>query len=393
MTIRTRGLLLLLLALGLSGTGFGPPALLGPDGVRQPVFGFQIEEVRDMVPPPVTAEGVVVMDVASGRVLYSRNAHQHYAPASLTKMVTALVAADRAKLTDRIPIDLSWQDVPPESSVMGLESGEELTLEGLLCGLLLVSGNDAAVAIAKHIGGSEARFVQLMNDKVWELGLRDTHFDNPHGLDSDSHFSSPYDMAVIGRYVLSNPDLARIVATKQERVLGRGIYPMRNINRMVTNYPGGDGIKTGFTDNAKQAVVASATVNGSRAIVVTMRSDGYAADATRLFDFAFKAYTGIKMEPLVYPPSLQESGDTLRPRSNGLADKMLVPRWQRDQVRQGIWLDPSMTPPEGAPAGWLSFTLDGALLAQRPLFSQPAGGTPSSPTPPITPPAAPAVRR
>ncbi|MCL4535268.1 MAG: D-alanyl-D-alanine carboxypeptidase [Bacteroidetes bacterium] len=360
---------LMLLALGLAGTGFGPAAVLGPDGTQQPLFTWQVGKARDMAPPNVTAEGVVVMDVATGRVLYSRNAHQHYAPASLTKMVTALVAMDRAKLTDRVPINFSWQDVPPESSVMGLEAGEELTMEGLLCGLLLVSGNDAAVAIAKHIAGSEPAFVQLMNQKTRELGLQDTHFENPHGLDTDGHFSSPYDMAVIGRNVLSNPDLARIVALKQERVLGRGIYPMRNINRIVQSYPGGDGIKTGFTDLAKQAVVGSASVNGSRAIVVVMRSDGYAADASNLFDYTFNAFTGIKIEPPTYPPSLQDPiVDTLQLRGNSLADKMLVPRWERDYVRQQVWLDPSLGDGQGGPAGWISFLLDGNLLTQRPLF-------------------------
>lgn len=361
--------LLLFLALGLASTGFGPPALLGPEGARQPLFEWQVDQVRQMAPPNVTAEGVVVMDVATGRVLYSRNAHQHYAPASLTKIVTALVALDRGKLSDRVAIDFSWQDAPPESSVMGLEAGEDLTLEGLLCGLLLVSGNDAAIAIAKHIGGSEASFVQLMNDKVWDLGLRDTHFENPHGMDTDGHFSSPYDMAVLGRNILANPDLARIVALKQERVLGRGTYPMRNINRIVQDYPGGDGIKTGYTDLAKQAVVASAMVNGSRAIVVVMRSDNYAGDAYNLFNYTFNSFTGVKMEPLVYPPSLQDPlVDTLQTKDGTLAEKMLVPRWQRDHIRQQIWLDPSPSTEQGGPAGWVSFLLDGSLLTQRPLF-------------------------
>ncbi len=365
-------LLIVLLILGLPCMGFGPPAMLGPEGTGQAVFPWQVEEVQDLIsPPPVTAEGVVVMDVASGRVLYSRNPHVHYAPASLTKMVTALVAVDKAKLPDKVPITLSWQDVPPESSVMGLEAGEELTLEGLLCGLMLVSGNDAAVAIAKHLAGSEGAFVQMMNDKVWDLGLRDTHFDNAHGMDSDTHFSSPYDMAVIGRNVLANPDLAKIVATPQERVLGHGVYPMHNINRMLTGYPGGDGIKTGYTDNAKQAVVASATINGSRAIVVTMRSDGYAADATRLFDYTFKSYTGIKIGPMPCPPSFQSEGmDNLRARPNGMAEKMLVPRWQRDSVRQSKWIDRSPLSSDTSPAGWLSFVLDGTLLLQRPLYNR-----------------------
>ncbi len=357
-----------LLALTAACTGFGPPAVLGPGGTLQPVFSWQMAQAQQMKLPVVSAEGVVIMDVGTGRVLYAKNPHQHVAPASLTKIVTAIVALEKGKIHDKIPITISWEDAGPESSVMGLSIGEELTLEGLLYGLMLVSGNDAAIMIAKHIAGSEAKFVEMMNDKVRELGLRDTHFENPHGLDSDGHFSTPYDMAVLGRYGLSNPDFARIVGAKEERVLGRGTYPMRNINRIVHSYPGGDGIKTGYTDNAKQAVVASAGANGSRAIVVVMRSDGYMADATQLFDYTFQAYTGMKIEMPIYPPSFQDPEiQGMQIAGNALCDKTLVPRWQRPHVRSQVWVDPA-SGQQGSPVGWISFMLDNILLAQRPLL-------------------------
>jgi D-alanyl-D-alanine carboxypeptidase len=364
--------LLLLLGFGLVLTGFGPPATLGPEGTRQPLYASQIEQVQRLVPPPVSAEGAVLIDVATGRVLYAKNPYEHYAPASLTKIVTALVALDHAKTSDKVKIELSWTDLPPDSSVMGLSAGEEFTLEGLLYGLILVSGNDAAVVIANKIGGSEAHFVEMMNDKVRELGLRDTHFDNPHGLDSVTHYSSAYDMAILGRHALTNPDLARIVASPQERVIGSGgvgIYPMRNINRIVQAYPGGDGIKTGYTDMAKQAVVASANTNGSRAIAAVLRSDGYAADATRMLDYAFDAFTGIKVEPLPYPPGLQDiATDRFRIRGPLLAEKMLVPRWERAWVQYQLWMNPALPNGKVTIPGWATFFLDGNPLTQRPLY-------------------------
>lgn len=362
----------ILLLLALAVPAFGPPAALGPDGSQQPLFAFQVSYVQKMTPPWVSAEGAVLMDVATGRLLYARNPHERYAPASLTKIVTALVAMDHAKLTDKVKVELSWTDLPPDSSVMGLSSGEEFTIEGLLYGLMLVSGNDAAVVIAKKIGGSEAHFVEMMNEKVRDIGLRDTHFDNPHGLDSATHFSSAYDMAVLGRTLLGNPDLARIVSTKQERVIGTGgigIYPMRNINRIVQSYPGGDGIKTGYTDLAKQTVVASANTLGSRAIAVVMRSDGYAADAVSLLDYAFDAFTGVKLELTPFPPGLQDpDSDRLRIKGPLLAEKMLVPRWEKPYLITQVWLAPRTSGGTGRSSGFVSFYLDDIIITQRPLY-------------------------
>jgi D-alanyl-D-alanine carboxypeptidase len=363
---------LFLMALSLVATGFGPPAIIGPEGTQQPFNTYQVEYIQRMAPPGLSAEGAVLMDVATGRVLFARNPYERYAPASLTKIVTALVALDHAKISDKVKIDLTWSDLPADSSVMGLSAGEELTIEGLLYGLLLVSGNDAAVVIAKKVGGSEAVFVDMMNEKVRELGLRDTHFDNPHGLDSATHFSSSYDLAVLGRRLLANPDLARIVSSKQERVIGTGgigIYPMRNINRIVQAYPGGDGIKTGYTDLAKQTVVASANTMGSRAIAVVMRSDGYAADAASLLDYAFYAHTGVKPEPEAYPPGLQDTElDRLRFKGPLLAEKMLVPRWERPYLTTQLWLSPTSSGTPGRSSGFLSFSLDGLTVLQRPLY-------------------------
>jgi serine-type D-Ala-D-Ala carboxypeptidase (penicillin-binding protein 5/6) len=196
----------------------------------------------DEWPTQISGQGAVVMDAQTGAVLFGKNARRRMAMASCTKMVTAIVALERGRLDDRVTVDVDGQRmaIEMESTVMGLHPGETITLETLLYGLMLPSGNDAAVAIAKHIAGSEAAFVELMNAKVRELGLEDTHFDNPHGLDAKEHYSTPFDQASIARYGMNNPVFAKLASTKQ--YAGDG-YQLSNSNRLLWSYPGADGVK------------------------------------------------------------------------------------------------------------------------------------------------------
>lgn len=243
---------------------------------------------RAVSPPPapaVVAEGVAILD-DDGNLVHGKNAHKRYAMASLTKTMTAVIALERADLRRKVLVDVSWDEIP-DSSVMGLGLMEELTIEDLLYGLMLPSGNDAARAIARAISGDEYRFAKLMNAKAKELGMINTQFKNPHGMDEDGHYSSAYDLALLGRYAMQNPAFAKIVATKSITIRGLGIYPLRNINRLIFSYPGADGIKTGFTDNARAGVVASAIRDGKRAYVTVMRTWDYAAEAAKMLDYYF----------------------------------------------------------------------------------------------------------
>jgi D-alanyl-D-alanine carboxypeptidase (penicillin-binding protein 5/6) len=212
------------------------------------------------------------------------------AMASCTKMVTAILALERGHLDDQVKVDVDGlkMAIEMESTVMGLHPGETVTLETLLYGLMLPSGNDAAVAIARHIAGSESAFVDLMNAKVRELGLEDTQFVNSHGLDAKGHYSSPFDQASIARYGMRNPVFARIVAAKEYS--GEG-YQLWNANRLLWNYPGADGVKPGFTDEAGSALVASATRNGHRVITTVIKANSAAVDSVPLLDWAFKSFS------------------------------------------------------------------------------------------------------
>ncbi|HEU4760199.1 MAG TPA: serine hydrolase, partial [Dehalococcoidia bacterium] len=169
----------------------------------------------DDEPPLITGLAAVVMEEPCGALLFDRNPHLRLAPASLTKMATALVAAERADLSEVVTARVSGFQLAQEtdSTVMGLEPGDRVTVRDLLYGMLLPSGNDAAITLAEHVAGSVSSFVGLMNDDAARLGLGDTHFANPHGLDNPALYTSAYDMAALGRELLRRPELAEIVRT------------------------------------------------------------------------------------------------------------------------------------------------------------------------------------
>jgi D-alanyl-D-alanine carboxypeptidase len=241
-------------------------------------------------PPAITGAAAFVLEEPCGAALYEFNAHLRLPPASLTKMATALVAVERAGLFETVDvrIDGPAYSLETDSTVMGIEPGDRLMMRDLLYGLLLPSGNDAALEIARHVAGEAPAFVQLMNDKAAELGLLDTHFTNPHGLDEPALYSSAYDIAVLGRALLRHPELAEIVGTRDYQPGWDG-PPIKNLNLLLRFYPGAIGIKTGYTDAAGQTIAAAAERNG-RVIIVSIlgsQTEIY-GDATQLLDWAFE---------------------------------------------------------------------------------------------------------
>ena len=225
------------------------------------------------------------MDAASGAVLYAKNPFEQLPPASLTKMVTALVALERADPSRAIAATALSQT---EQITIGMEPGDQLPLIETLYGLLLNSGNDAALAIAETLGdGSIDRYIGWMNDFAASLGLQDTHFANPHGLDYGDHYSSAYDQAVIGRALLRQPLLRSIVATPRHTFAGPPLWGFRNLNPLMGSYPGIDGIKTGYETRAGRCLAASATRDGRQVIAVVLNSPNYAAEAAALLDWGF----------------------------------------------------------------------------------------------------------
>ena len=240
-------------------------------------------------PPAVRGASAVVSEEPCGAELYTKYGDARHPPASLTKLATALVAIERADLDEQVLIDVNSALLVASSgsTVMGLEPGETLSMRDLLYGLLLPSGNDAAIAIAEDVGGTVPSFVDLMNLKGRELGLGDTHFANPHGLDEPGLYTSARDLIVLGRAVLADPELATMVRSQHYQPSWDG-PEVWNSNELIGLYQGQvTGVKIGYTEGAGQTMVASVERDGRRLIVSVLGTWDRYADTISLFEWAF----------------------------------------------------------------------------------------------------------
>ena len=234
----------------------------------------------------ISAKKAIVVDAQTGRVLYAQGENDRALIASTTKIMTALIICEQCNVLDRVKIPK--EAVGIEGSSMYLQEGEVLTLQELLYGLMLRSGNDAAVALAIYCGGTVEGFAQLMNDKAHRLGMENTHFSNPNGLDAPDHYSTARDMAVLAAYAMENPIFRQTVSTKSVTIGNRVI---QNHNKLLWRVEGADGVKTGFTNAAGRILVSSTTREGRRIIVVTMDDPNDWLDHEKLIEDAFSAFT------------------------------------------------------------------------------------------------------
>ncbi len=272
------------LAAGPSGSYMQPALPVFLNLGELPVSSFGVQE------PRITADAAVLMEASTGQVLFAKNAHQARPPASTTKILTALLAIEGGRLNEVVTV--SSRAAAVGESSMHLFPGQRLTLEQLLYGALLRSGNDACVAIAEHIAGSERNFVFLMNKKARELGARHSHFCNPHGLPAQGHMSSAYDLALLARYALRNPTFRALVSTRYYGFVNPpwGEYHLHNTNRLLWSYQGADGVKTGTTSEAGMCLVASASRGGRQLISVVLHSDDRYGDTMALLDYGFSCF-------------------------------------------------------------------------------------------------------
>ncbi len=238
----------------------------------------------------ISAKSAILLDGQTGRVLYSCNADQRSLIASTTKIMTALVVCEQCNVLDRVRIP--QEAVGIEGSSIYLKAGEVLTVQELLYGMMLCSGNDAATALAIYCGGTVEGFAQLMNDKARMLGLSGTHFVNPHGLDAPDHYSTARDLAVLASYAMQNPIFAKTVSTKTLTV---GARSWRNHNKLLWQVEGADGVKTGYTKAAGRILVSSAVRNGRRLVAVTINDGNDWADHKALYEDGFSDYQVYKL--------------------------------------------------------------------------------------------------
>lgn len=268
--------------------------------------------------PDLTAGAAVLIDAKTGQVLFGKHAERKSEPASTTKILTALVALEKGHPADQVTISQDAWGL--EGSSAYLEPGEQQSLENLLYALMLPSGNDAAAAIAEHIAGSEAAFAAMMNETAASLGATHSHFTNPHGLPDSNHYTTPLDLALITRAALQRPEFARIVGTKSFELPGG--YQQRlfyNHNKLLWNYDGATGVKTGYTESAGSTLVASATRADQSVIAVLMddRPEALWDDTEHLLDYGFE---------LPPPSSVVMAGETLAqvPVAGGNAEQASV---------------------------------------------------------------------
>ena len=240
--------------------------------------------------PSVSAESAVLIEAAGGRVLYEKNARSAMPMASTTKIMTALVALEHGDPETTVSVDP--RAVGVEGSSVYLKAGEKLTLRQLVYCLMLASANDAAEAIAYHISGSIEGFACLMNRKASELGLACTHFENPHGLDGENHYTTARELATLTAHALKNEDFADIVSTNSLEVdSDMGRHTLFNHNKLLRSYEGCIGVKTGYTQKSGRCLVSAAERDGMTLICVTLNAPDDWNDHTRLLDYGFEHFS------------------------------------------------------------------------------------------------------
>lgn len=316
--------------------------------------------------PGVSAASAILMDAQSGRILYEKDAYSRRSIASTTKLLTALVAVESTPDLNRVVTITA--DHWAEGTSMYLKPGEEVALEDLLYGLLLQSGNDAALAIATGCAGDVETFVEWMNQWAADLGMKNSHFANPNGLDDEDHYSTAYDMALLARAVLENETLSGIVATRSATKAGRSLS---NHNKLLWQYEGCNGMKTGYTTKAGRTLVSSATRNGQTLICVTLNAPNDWEDHRALFDYGFEEWP-VRLLTVGGKEycKLPVIGSLVPQVQIVVARDVTYPLSPQEQVRVTVTLPETVSAPlsEGEVAGKLTFFLGEQMIGESELL-------------------------
>ena len=262
---------------------------------------IQSNEIENWpVGPEISAQSAILMDANTGVILYSKNIHEKLYPASVTKILTCLLAIENGNLDDMVPFSHEAVfSVPTDGSKMGMDVGESLTLEECLYGIMVASANEVANAVAEYTAGTIDDFIDMMNDYAAEIGCENSHFVNTNGLHDDNHYTSAYDLAVISRLFFQNELLCKISNTPKYHLEPSATQPddiyMKNKHRLITEeieYEGIIGGKTGYTDNARQTLVTCAEQNGMKLICVVLKEESPTqfTDTVELFDYGFQNF-------------------------------------------------------------------------------------------------------
>jgi len=331
------------------------------------------EEILETAVGGTSARAAYIMDLRTGRTLFSWNEQERLPEASTTKVMTALLALEYGRLDEMVTTSRNAYGVPGTSIYLSL--GEQLTLEHMLYGLMLASGNDAAVAIAEHVGGSLEGFLDQMNARALAMGLTNTHFTTPHGLPASDHYTSAYDLTQIAAQAMRFPFFRELVSTQRAGIPWPGREydrVLRNKNSLLSTYAGATGIKTGFTRAAGRCLVFGAKRGDLELIGVVLNCANWFDEAARLMDRCFENYTVLEMlsdgDRVRSVPLTGGSSPTLSVKVQG---NLSAPFALNETPRVTLILPASVKAPveRDTQLGWVQLYVGDTLVDQRPLVA------------------------
>ncbi|MBS6942130.1 MAG: D-alanyl-D-alanine carboxypeptidase [Clostridiales bacterium] len=325
--------------------------------------------------PEVSSHSACVIDIDTGRILAAKKENEKSEPASITKIMTALIALENADIKKVVTIPSAAAGV--EGSSIYIKAGEKYSLEDLLYGLMLRSGNDAATAIAIDVAGSVDAFVEKMNQKAQELGCTGTHFNNPHGLPDEKHYTTAHDMALITAAALRNDTFVKIVSTKNYTAEPDGAGETRswqNKNKLLWQYEGAIGVKTGYTKSAGKTYVGAAERNGIRIAVVVLGAKDMWGDAATLLDDAFASYQQVDLikdgQSTGVTPVLEGLSSEVEGITEGSLSKTLTKEEQERIVTKCVYQTPLYAPvAKGDIIGSMQVYLDDEMIGSVPIVA------------------------
>jgi len=318
--------------------------------------------------PEISGYSGVLIDQDSGRVLFEKRAHEKKPIASITKVMTAIIAIESGQMEEKASV--SKRAIHVEGSSIYLKEGEKMTIEDLVYGLMLRSGNDAAVAISEHIGGSVEGFEYLMNEKARWLGMTNTHFTNPHGLNEEEHYSTAYDMGVLMRYAMQNDIFRKITGTTSYKAENR-IYAWQNKNKLLTtNYDYCIGGKTGYTRKSGRTLVSAAKKGKMELIAVTLNAGDDWRDHIALFNWGFDKYTLKKIG--TKGKRMYETKEMTEPITGMTKDNFYLPMTNDEKVKKRTLIDKQAIEGKKSIIGKTTYYIEDKKEKVVPIYTPPS---------------------
>lgn len=342
-------------------------------------FGVKAQAAEP--PEALSAQSAVLISADTGAVLYEKEADTRRSMASTTKIMTALLALEEAERSGDSTVSVTEEMVAVEGSSMGLRAGDKITLTNLAAGMLLASGNDAANAAALYLDGSQEDFAVRMNERAAELGLQNTHFVTPSGLDDEAHYSTAYDMAQLAREALKNTEFRRLCSSSTLQV--EFLEPAKKVsytnhNKLLRMYEGCIGVKTGFTKKSGRCLVSAAERDGVTLIAVTLNAPDDWNDHTALLDYGFSTLKSVSFDGSGFTDLLPIAGSDVKAVSvrGGLGGSLPLPVEEAEQIACRVFLPRFCYAPvqAGDQVGRLQYYLGDSPVYSIPIFAEESAG-------------------